>query len=187
MLGTLGLLDGITLDAVGFPRPGLVGAERTRNDAHLLAHHEGGVEAHAELADDIDVSGLVLGVLRLELEGIGMRDGAQVAVEVVFAHADAVIGHRDRARVGIERDGDGQIRAVNLQSLIGQAAEIELVDRVGRVGDKLAQKDLAIGVDRVDHEVEQLLALCLELSHSGAFLLSCYVVPTALAVRTFEC
>ena len=101
-----------------------------------------------------------------------MGDGAQVAIEVVFAHADAVIGHRDRAGVGVKRHGDGQVCAIDLQPLVGQAAEVQLVDRVRRVGDELAQEDLAIGVNRVDHEVEQLFALCLELSHGDAFLLS---------------
>ena len=43
--------------------------------------------------------------------------------------------------------------------------EIELVDRIRGVRDKFAQEDLTIRVDRVDHEIEQFLALSFELLH----------------------
>ena len=178
VLGALGRLDVVAVDAVGFPGPGLVASDGAGDDAHLLAHHKGGVEADAELADDVHIGEVVealrlaglgigsgLGLGGLELEGIGMGDGAQVLVQFVLGHTDAVVGHGDRALVGGKAHRDGQVVAAHSHRRVGQAAEVQLVHRVGRVGDKLAQEDLAIGVDGVDHEVEQLLALCLELAH----------------------
>ena len=166
----LGLLDGVALDAVGFPGPGLVAAVGLRHHAHGLRHHERAVEAHAELADDVDVVALLLGVLLLEGHGIGMGDGAQVAVQILLRHADAVVGHGDGAGVLVEGDVDAELILRQLDAGVGEAFEVQLVDGVRRVGDELAQEDLAIGVDGVDHQIEQLLALCLELAHVRRFL-----------------
>ena len=178
VLRAFGRLDVIAVDAVGFPGPGLVRPDGTGHHAYLLAHHEGGVEAHAELADDVHVGEVVeplglaglalgggLGLGGLELEGVGMGDGAEVAVELVLGHADAIVGHGDGALVAVEAHHDGQVVAAHGHRRVGEAAEVELVHGVGGVGDKLAQENLAVGVDGVDHEVEQLLALSLELSH----------------------
>ena len=166
----LGLLDGVALDAVGFPGPGLIAAVGLRHHAHGLCHHERAVEAHAELADDVDVVALLLGVLLLEGHGIGMGDGTQVAVQVLLGHADAVVGHGDGAGILVEGDVDAELILRQLDAGVGEAFEVQLIDGVRRVGDKLAQEDLAIGVDGVDHQIEQLLALCLELAHVRRFL-----------------
>ncbi len=166
----LGLLDGVALDAIGFPGPSLVAAVGLRHHAHGLRHHERAVEAHAELADDVDVVALLLGVLLFEGHGVGMGDGAQVAVQVLLRHADAVVGHGDGAGVLVEGDVDAELVLRQLDAGVGEAFEVQLVDGVRRVGDELAQEDLAVGVDGVDHQVEQLLALCLELAHVRRFL-----------------
>ena len=184
VLGALGRLDVVAVDTVGFPGPGLIRPDGTRDDAHLATYHEGGIEAHAELADDVHVgkvaeplglAGLAFGgsfrLGGLELEGVGMGDSAKIAIELVFGHADAVVGHGDRAGFGIVAHGNGQVIAAHGHGRISEAAEVELIHGIRGVGDKLAQEDLAIGVDGVDHEVEQFLALGLELAHR-AFLLS---------------
>ena len=94
-----------------------------------------------------------------------MGDGAQVAVQVLLRHADAVVGHGDGAGILVEGDVDAELILRQLDAGVGEAFEVQLVDGVRRVGDELAQEDLAVGVDGVDHQVEQLLALCLELAH----------------------
>ena len=95
-----------------------------------------------------------------------MGDGAQVALQILRGHADAVIGNGQRARVLVERDSNSQVAEVELDIGVGQALEVELVHGVRRVGDQLAKKDLLVGIDRVDHEVEQLFALRLKLAHA---------------------
>ena len=94
-----------------------------------------------------------------------MGDGAQVLLELVGRHADAGIGDGDGPGVFVEGDADLELVLAELDVLVGQAAEIQLVYRVGRIRDELAEEDLAIGVDGVDHEVEELLALRLEFAH----------------------
>jgi len=66
---------------------------------HLVRHDEGGVEAHAELADEGGVLALVAGQRLEELAGARLGDGADVLDHFRAAHADAVIGDRDRSRV----------------------------------------------------------------------------------------
>ena len=166
-------LDGVAAHAVALPGVCLIGAERARDHAHLGRNHEAGVEAHAELADDIDVGALMLGVLLLEGLGAGMRDGAEVLVELGLGHADAVVRDGDGAGILVEGEADRKILGTQVDRIVRKRLELELVDGVACVGDELAQEDLAVGVDRVDHEVEELLALRLELLHGlNRFLLS---------------
>ncbi len=162
-------LDGVALDAVGGPAVALVGTEGARDHADLLGHHEGGVEAHAEAADDVHGVALGLGVLGLELLGTGVGDGAEVLLELLGGHANAVIRDGEGAGVLVVSERDGQVLLVDLGGGVGQALEVQLVDGVRRVGDELAQEDLAVGVDRVDHEVEELLAFSLKFTHRFAF------------------
>ena len=78
--------------AVGDPAPRLVGARLARDHLDLVRHHEGGIEADAELADQGHV---LLGVAReLVKEGGGARarDGAEIVDQLLPAHADAVVG-----------------------------------------------------------------------------------------------
>ena len=76
---TGGLLDGETVYAVGIPLISLVAAVGTGDDGDVIGHHEGGVEAHAELTDHVHI-GLVyagaFGHVLAELEGAGTGDGA---------------------------------------------------------------------------------------------------------------
>jgi hypothetical protein len=43
-----------------------------------------------------------------------------------------------------------------------QGLEAQLVAGVGRVGNQLPEEDLAVGIQRVDHQLQQLLDLGLE-------------------------
>ncbi len=95
-----------------------------------------------------------------------MGDGAQVALQLLGGHANAVIRNGNGARVFIKGDANGQVALVDLDAGVGQTLKVELVDGVARVRDKLAQEDFLVGVDRVDHEVEQFFALGLKLAHA---------------------
>ena len=165
-------LDRIAVHAVGLPGEGLFGAVGAAHHADLRGHHEAGVEADAEPADDVHLRPLVLGVLLLELLGAGVRDGPEVLVELGLGHADAVVAHRDGAGILVKGQTNGQLVITELDARIGEAHEGELVDGVGRVGHELSKEDLLVGVDRVDHEVEELLALRLELLHGTRLPLS---------------
>lgn len=128
----------------------------------LDATNESRVETDTELTDDVNVLVLVFG---LEIHAAGAGDGAQVLFQLFLGHADTVIADRQGAGILVGGDVDGQILFLDADGGIGQALEVELVAGIGRVGDQFAQEDLAIGVDGVDHQVEQLFAFGFELTH----------------------
>ena len=168
-LGACGVLLGgghfVAVHTGGLPLPGLVRTVGLGDDGDLVGHHEGGVEADAELADDVDV--LVLVVL-LEVQRTGVGDGAQVLLQLRFGHADAVVLHGEDAVFLVAGDQDAEIALVHAHGGVGQALIIQLVDGVRGVGDQLPQENFLVGVDGVDHHIHQLFALCLKffLGHS---------------------
>ena len=165
--------DGVPVGPVGLPHIGLVAAVGLGDDGDRVGHHEGGVEAHAELADDVDVLPLVLLVhLLLELEGAAVGDGAQVVLQLLLRHAHAVVGDGEGALLLVGDDGDFQLAAVHRHLVVGEGLIGQLVLRVAGVGDELPQEDLLVGVDRVDHQVQQALGFRLKLflCHNFRFL-----------------
>ena len=162
-LALLGLGQGVAFHAAGLPFPGLVAALGAGDDRDLAGHHKGGVEPDAELTDDVDVFVLVLG---LEVHAAGPGDGAQVLLQLLPGHADAVVADGQGAAVPVGGDMDVQVLLADAHRGVGQAFEIELVAGVRRIGDQLAQEDLAVGVDGIDHQVQKLFALGLKLTHS---------------------
>jgi hypothetical protein len=133
-----------------------------RRDRDLVGDDEGRVEAHAELADELRIGARVARQLAEELSGAGLGDGAEVLGGLVAGHADAVVAHRDGGRLGVEFEFNGEFAIVLVQTVIGQRGEAQLVGGVGGVGDQLAQEDLAVAVQGIDDEIEQLGDLRLE-------------------------
>src|SRR5690606_2696058 len=81
----------------------------------------------------------------------------------VMAYVDTVIGDGDGAGDLVEADPDSQFGVALIQSLILQRLEAQLVGGVGGVGDQLAQEDIPVAVEGVNHQVQKLLHLGLEL------------------------
>ena len=157
-------LDGELAVAGGHPADGLVlgcaGTAAFHRD--LLGHDERGIEAHAELADEVRVAGTVASQLAEELARAGAGDGAQVLHGLVTVHADAVVTHADGARLAVGLDPDAQIAVATIELVVVQGLEAQLVAGVGGVGDQLAQEDVTVAVEGVDHQIKQLLDLGLE-------------------------
>ena len=195
-LGTYGVLLGgghlVAVHTGGLPLPCLVRAISLGDNGQLIGHHKGGVEAHAELTDDINV--LVLVVL-LEIQRTGVCDGAQILLQLFLGHTDAVILHGQDAVFLIAGDEDAEIALVHAHGGVGQALIVQLINGVRSIGNQLPQEDLFIGIDGVDHHVHQFFALCLKffLGHNTKPLLShiwCAVpgkLPGCLALITSEC
>ena len=123
-------------------------------DVDAVGDHEGRIEADAELADEL---GVVLGGLEPFQEGAraGARDRAQRLGHLVAAHADAVVLDGEALVVRIGADGDARLRIVAEQLGPLDRLVAQLLAGIGRVGDQLAQEDVAVRIDRVDHEVEE--------------------------------
>jgi hypothetical protein len=134
-------------------RPGSAGAH-----SHFVRDHEGGVEADTELADQSGGRVRVVLLLHRFEEGLGarFRHGAEVVDHLGPTHADAVIRDGQRPRLFVGRQLDLPILVVFEGGLVIERIELHLVDGVRRVRDQLAQEDLAVGIERVGDEVEQL-------------------------------
>ena len=152
--------DGIALHAVGLPAPALLIAVLPGDDGDVVGHHEGRVEANAELADNVALGVLIQ--LLTELEGTAGGDDAQILLQIGIVHADAVVADGEGAGLLIGADGDGEILPLHAHLLIRQGAVAQLVDGVGGVGQNLPQEDLLMGVDGVDHQLQQTLGLRLK-------------------------
>ena len=154
-------LDGIAVRAVGNPLPCLVLAVLLGDNGDGGSHHKGGIEAHAELTDDVDVLVLLHGLL--EAQGAGFGDGAKILDHFVLRHTDAVIGNGQGAVFGVTGDGDGKFVPVDAHLVVGQRRVGQLIDGVGGVGDDLPKENLLVGINGVDHQVKKTLGLRFEL------------------------
>ena len=140
--------------AVGLPAPVLRLAGLAAFHGHPVGDHEGGVEADAELADQLEIALLLL-QLRQEVAGAGVGDGAQVVDQVGPVHADAVVDDGQGPGLAVGQDLDLEFGIVGDQGGIGDRQVAQPVAGVGGVGDQLAQEDLLVGVERVRDDIEQ--------------------------------
>ena len=82
-------------------------------DGHLVRHHEGGVEAQAEMADDLVLVGLVF-IFVQEILGAGKGDLVDVLLHLALGHAKSVVLHHDGAVLLVHRHRDLVVRIVRL-------------------------------------------------------------------------
>lgn len=99
---------------------------------------------------------------------------------ILAAHADAVVVDGEGVGVGIEADADAQVAVVFEQGRLGQRFKAQFVGGIGGVGDELAKEDFLVGVQRVDHQLQQLFDFGLEAQ--GLFWV-CSVTVTMLLGR----
>jgi hypothetical protein len=149
------------------PGPGFVAAGAAAGDAHLVGHHEGRIEADAELADQVGIGFLALFECFEELARAGARDGAEVLDQLRARHADAGIRHRQRACFLVPAHLDPQLGLVAVQRRVGERFEAELVAGIGGIRHQLAQEDVLVRIERMDHQPQHLLDFGLELEGFG--------------------
>ena len=101
--------DLVFTTAIRYPTGYGIAAGTAGDNLNLARHHEGGIETHPELADQL------VGQLRPVLAGCrrfherlraGTRDGAKGLLHVVSRKADAVVGDGQRSRLLVGADGD---------------------------------------------------------------------------------
>ena len=102
-----------------------------------------------------------------QLAGARLGDRADVVDQLLAAHADAVVMDAEGARRRIGVEADHQLLVGADPRRLGQRLETQPVEGVGGVGDQLAEEDLLVGVEGVDHQAEQLPGLGLEAEGLG--------------------
>ena len=157
-------LDGVVPLTRAFPAHavfrGQAGAPRDQRDA--VGDDERGVEADAELSDEMRVFRAVRREPGEELARARLGNRADMVDDFLTRHADAVVGYGDRARLRVVADANLRVEIVLEQRRVGHRFEAQLVAGVGRVRHQLAQKDLLVPVQGVHHQVQQLPDLGLE-------------------------
>ena len=151
--------DGVGAIAARLPLGGLAVARLVREQLDLVGHHEGGVEADAELTDQFLGDRWIFSVLGVpqlltQLGGTGFGQRADQIDHLGAGHTDAVVADGQGAGVLVDVDLYVQIRGVDVQVFVAECLDPQLVERIGGVRDQLAQKRILVGVDRVDHQVQ---------------------------------
>ena len=139
-----------------------IGAGAPRQHLHFLGDNERTVETNAELADQCAVGPLVAGQAIEEFLGAGFRDGTEIGDHLVAAHADAVVDDRQRAGILVEFDDDAEFWIVGDQRFVRQSLETQSVDGVGGVRNQLSKEYLPVGIQGVDHELQEFLGFGLK-------------------------
>ena len=162
--GFLDGFDGVAAFARALPADAVLGGQAgaARDQCHPVGDDEGRVEADAELPDELSIFGAVGGQLREELARPRFGDGADVVDDVLPGHADAVVGHRDRSRFRVVADSDAKLRVGFEERGVAHRLEPQPVGGIRRVRDELAQENLLVAVQGVNHQVQELRDLGLE-------------------------
>ncbi len=135
-------------------------------DLDAVGDHECGIEADAELPDQLAVLLRIAGQAREKLRSAGFRDRAEMLRGLVARHADAGIGHRQRARRRIEIDTDLRARACR-QRRLRERGEPQPVAGIRGVRDEFAQEYLPMAVHRMDDQPQQAADFGLECAGFG--------------------
>ena len=155
------LFNGVAVSAAGLPHISLVGTVSLGTDLNFLCYHESGVEAYAELTDDINI--VCLFVLVLELEGAAVCDDTKVVFQLIGGHTDTVIGDSEHLVFLVGGYLNLEIVLVHANLVISKRLEIQLVDSIAGVGDKLTEEYFLVSINGVDHHIKQTLGFCFEL------------------------
>src|SRR5205085_11457959 len=116
------------------------------------------IETNTELPDQSGAVGLaVLARLQAfeERAGAGAGDGTEIVDQLLAVHANAGIGNSQRRVFLVRRDADLWRRIAN-QVGVRNRLVTQLVAGVGGIGDQLAQKDVGLRIDGVNHQAQQL-------------------------------
>lgn len=152
--------------ALAFRAPfdaGILGQVGTTSaDAHLIGDDEARIETDAKLTDQACIFLLLAGKLLEKVGGAALGDGAEVLDHVITAHANAVVANGDGAGLGIVLDLDAQFAVTLVECIVIQRLIAQLVAGIGSVGNHLTQEDLPVGVQGVNHQIQQLFDFGLE-------------------------
>mmetsp|Transcript_17878 Transcript_17878/g.47359 ORF Transcript_17878/g.47359 Transcript_17878/m.47359 type:complete len:491 (+) Transcript_17878:1006-2478(+) len=157
--------DGVRARAVRRPQVALAAllrVARLREDFDLVGDHEGRVEADTELADDL--AGVRVATVNI-VQRAALGDGAEMRDELFARHAHSGIldGKLPLVLRDAELDLQGDVLIVDVLELRRALQEAELLASVGGIRDQLPDEHLLVGVQRLRHDVQQLLGLGLEL------------------------
>ena len=140
---------GVAVSAAAFPLICALTAVGAGNYGHLVADHKCGIEAHAELTDDIYIGllRLFLAEFAFELERAAAGNNTQIVLHILPVHTYAVIGDANCACILIHFDTDTEILSCYSHSIVGEGNVAELIYCIGRIGYDLTKENFLVGID----------------------------------------
>ena len=104
-------------------------------------------------------------------KGSGARLGNRTEVfhHLIPGHANPVVVDDDRLRLTVRFHSNPVVTHTGAQARIADDRKAMLINGVGRIGDELAEKNLPVRVQGVNHEVKQSLRLGLKAHRLGSF------------------
>mmetsp|Transcript_32347 Transcript_32347/g.64088 ORF Transcript_32347/g.64088 Transcript_32347/m.64088 type:complete len:211 (-) Transcript_32347:141-773(-) len=131
-------------------------------DSPLPGDHKGAVESHPKLPYN------PLGVApffqrRKERFAPGMGDGPEIVLHLLPRHARAAVRYRQGLRLGISIHVDLQRTFDGRRGTGGGGVKPHSLARVGGVRYQLPQKHLFVGIEAMNHQIEELPCLGTEL------------------------
>ena len=112
------------------------GSRPSRHKRHALGHDEGGVEADAELTDQLRVLGGVGCQMLKELARPGLGNGPDVINHFLTRQANAVVGDRDCPCRGVVAHADLEPGVPLDRHAVSHVFEPQPITGVRRVGDE---------------------------------------------------
>ena len=131
MFVLLCVVNRVALRTVRFPAECRIAFHGFGDDNDLLCHHEGGIEAYAELTDDINVAAQLM--LLLEGKRAALGDGTEVFLQFLTGHAAALVAYSKCAGLLVRGDLNGKVVAAQTDVASLHGIVIELVGRVAGV------------------------------------------------------
>lgn len=129
---------------------------------HLFRSHESRIESHAKLTDH---GGVCIALFLESLQKFlrtGASDGAKVIGQFLAGHPDAMIYDGNRAGFFVSGDVDFERKVPLIDALFGQLLETQLLKGIGSIGNELPNKDLLVGIKRMDDDIKKLTDFCLK-------------------------
>jgi uncharacterized protein YciI len=170
------------------------GPFRARHLARLLELRDAGVIIETGAFLDVSSSVMLiraadeaaalraLGELAEEGARARARDGAEVVDQLLAIHADAGVGNRQSTGRCVGADADRQRCAIAEQLRLGDGLVAQPVAGVRAIRDQLAQEDVALRIDRMHHQAQQLGHLGLEgVGLGGAFSCGGHVARSSMS------
>ena len=158
--------------AIRLPPPGSLFLVAAGHHFDPVGQHERRVEANPELPDQRQVGsslprGGAGGQLLEEFLRTAVSDGPEVLNQLGLRQPDAVVTDDQHAALWLRLEHDLQ-RVIGPQLGRGELNVSPLVERVGGVGNELAEGDLVVLIQRVRQDVQELLDFRLEREFLGS-------------------
>ena len=127
------------------------------------------IKTNAKLTNQLAICFLVSRQLLHKGGGARLCDGAEVIHDLIPGHANPVIVDSDGLCLTVRFHPDPVVTHSRTQVRIADDRKSMLINGVGSIGDKLAEKYLSVRVQRMNHEMKQSLRLGLKTHRLGGF------------------